>query len=174
MKPIRPNSRTAATLALSIAVLALTTTGCGNGSNPTAPNTPVLALTSADVLVMDESVSGQTVSRGHNEGGSTRFQAQLMLDGSPAIGHEAWIQFDRPQGMGMGMGRHTGLLQLHDDGTNGDLMAGDGIYSYEDHEGEYGCHSDEAGAGEYHYEFYGTRTDGHESNHMTVTVTVTD
>ena len=83
-----------------------------------------------------------------------------------------WLEFERPRGMGMG--HHTGRIPLYDDGTHGDRVAGDGLYCFEDFVGDYGCHSDDANSGEYHYEFYGVHHDGHESNHMTVSVTITD
>ena len=141
--------------------------------NPTSPVDPDLMMTSADILVSGQSVAGGAFSQGHGEGSSTRFEAELMSNGRPAPGQRVWLEFDRPMMGGNGMMRHTDRVQLYDDGTHGDRVPGDGIYCLEDFAGDYGCHRTDAEPGEYHYEFYGVHaTDGHESNHLQVTVTI--
>ncbi len=155
-------------------LLAALLSACSSGSDSSSPTDPPnaeLTMTSADVLVSGQSVAGQTFSQGHGEGSSTRFEAELMLNGQMAPGQMAWLEFDRP--MGMGMMRHTDRVQMFDDGSHGDRVAGDGIYCLEDFKGDYGCHRADAETGEYNYEFYGEHQDGHESNHMTVKVTIT-
>lgn len=171
-------SRGSAAGLLTAALLVVTLIGCsssGDDSGPTGPANPELMMTSADVLVAGQSVAGGTFMQGHGEGDSTRFEAQLMSDGQPAPGQMVWLEFDRPMMGGNGMMRHTNRIQMYDDGTHGDRVAGDGTYCLEDFAGDYGCHREDAEPGEYHYEFYGVHaTDGHETNHMTVSVTITD
>ena len=170
-------SRTSVLAVATAALLVLSLGACSSGSDSSSPTDPPnseLTLTSADVLVSGQSVAGQTFSQGHGEGSSTRFEAELMLNGQMAPGQMAWLEFDRPMGMGNGMMRHTDRVQMFDDGTHGDRVAGDGIYCLEDFKGDYGCHRADAEPGEYMYEFYGMHaTDGHETNHMQVKVTIT-
>lgn len=162
--------------ATALVVLSLVACSSGSGEdNPTSPANPDLVMTSADILVSGQSVAGGTFSQGHGEGSSTRFEAELMSNGQMAPGQMAWLEFDRPMMGGNGMMRHTDRVQMYDDGTHGDRVAGDGIYCLEDFQGDYGCHRADAEPGEYHYEFYGVHaTDGHETNHMQVQVTITD
>lgn len=163
---------------VTAALFALSMVACSSGSddgNPTSPSNPDLVMTSADILVSGKSVAGGTFSQGHGEDSSTRFEAELMQNGQLAPGQMVWLTFDRPMGGGHGMMRHTDRVQMYDDGTHGDRVADDGIYCLEDFAGDYGCHRADAEPGEYHYEFYGVdATDGHETNHMNVTVTITD
>lgn len=160
---------------IAVLVLSFLAPGCsdGNGdSGPTVPQSRELVLSNAVVSVNGDAVNGQTFPQGHGAGGSTRFEAEMMSNGSREPSATVWMQYDRP--MGMNMMRHTGRLELYDDGTHGDHVAGDGLYCFEDSEGDYGCHAARAKAGEYLYEFYGFDDDGHESNHMTVRVNITD
>lgn len=158
-------------------VVLLFVAGCnGSSHNPMSSAGTELMVTSASVLVDGQPVNGQTFRRGFGAGSSTRFEAQLMTgDGTPAPGQMMWLEYDLPQamGMGMGMGHHVGRIALYDDGTHGDRVAGDGLYCFEDLVGDYGCHGADAELGEYHYEFYGMHN-GHETNHMMVSVTVVD
>jgi len=168
--------RTSTLAFVTAALFALSMVACSSGSDddsPTSPGNSDLIMTSADILVSGQSVAGGTFSQGHGEGSSTRFEAELMSEGQMAPGQMVWLEFDRP--MGMGMMRHADRVQMYDDGTHGDRVAGDGIYCLEDFAGDYGCHRADAEPGEYHYEFYGVHaTDGHETNHMNVTVTITN
>ena len=141
----------------------------GGDSSPTAPGTPVMQLTQADLQVGGESVAGQTLGPGHGQGQHTFFMAELMLDGAPAPGHEVWVKFDRPGGM---MGMNQGQFRLYDDGTHGDPTPGDGVYCLLDTESRYGCHGANMRDGEYHYDFWGQHQAGHESNHEHVRVWV--
>lgn len=156
---------------LLLSVLPLGCSGDGD-SGPTAPENQVFLLSTAAVSVNGTVVNGQTLPQGHGEGGSARFEARVMSNGMPDPRATVWMQYSRP--MGMGMMHHTGRTELYDDGTHGDRVAGDGLYCLEDFQGEYGCHSSNSAVGEYHYEFHGVHHDGHESNHMTVTVRITD
>jgi len=169
---LRPSLLTLMASALVLLSLVACSSGSDDGS-PTDPANPDVVMTSADILVSGQSVAGGTFSQGHGEGSSTRFEAELMTNGQPAPGQMVWLEFDRP--MGHSMMRHTDRVQMYDDGTHGDRVAGDGIYCLEDFAGDYGCHRADAEPGEYHYEFFGVHaTDGHETNHMNVTVTITD
>ncbi|HEU5249466.1 MAG TPA: choice-of-anchor X domain-containing protein [Thermoanaerobaculia bacterium] len=161
-------SRTA--LPAGIVVIALATTRCGGNDGPTAPAASAVVLTNARVVVGGEIVNGLTLPRAHGEAGSTRFEASLLRDGRPAPGQVVRVQFDRPTNSGM---MNTGgMFSLYDDGTHGDPMPGDGIYCYEDISGQYGCHSENAAPGQYHYDFWGMHDGMHESNHVMVTVTI--
>jgi hypothetical protein len=169
-------ARSSAVIVVVAPVLLLLFVACSSGSDnggPTSPGNSELTLTNADVIVSGQSVAGGTFPQGHGEGSSTRFEAELMSDGQMAPGQMVWLEFDMP--MGMGMMRHSDRVEIYDDGTHGDRIAGDGIYCLEDLAGNYGCHRADAEPGEYHYEFYGVHaTEGHETNHMQVTVTITD
>ena len=157
-------------LGAGVALIALVaTTRCGGDDGPTAPSSSAIALTGASVAVNGQIVNGQTLPRGHGQGGSTRFEASLMLGGRPAPGQVVQVRFDRP---GPGMMNTSGMFSLYDDGTHGDRMPGDGIYCYEDMAGQYGCHSEDARPGQYQYDFSGMHEGTHESNHMMVTVTI--
>jgi hypothetical protein len=145
------------------------TTRCAGSDGPTAPDGSAIALTNATVTVNGQIVNDQTVPRGHGQGASTRFEASLMRGSRPAAGQVVQVRFDRP---GSGMMNTTGMFSLYDDGTHGDRMPGDGIYCYEDMAGQYGCHTEDARPGQYHYDFSGMYEGMHESNHMMVTVTI--
>jgi hypothetical protein len=155
-------------LPAGVALIALlATTHCGESNGPTAPTGAGIALTGASVMVNGQIVNGQAVPRGH--GHSTRFEASLMFGSRPAPGEVVQVRFDRP---GLGMMPTTGVFSLYDDGTHGDPVPGDGIYCYEDVAGQYGCHTEDARPGRYHYDFSGMHGGMHESNHMMVTVKV--
>jgi len=155
-----------------VGVAASLSSGCnGNRTSPTEPGSAGFSLISAQVVVGGRAVGGQTLPQGHGTGESTRFEAEVTVAGSQASGATVWMQFDRPRGMGMS--HHQGRVELYDDGTHGDHVAGDGLYCLEDSIGEYGCGGVDAGPGEYHYEFFGQNRTGHETNHMLVTVTIT-
>ena len=162
-------------LPLSILALALLAVACSdsNNSSPTAPNQPVMVLQSASVSVNGQDVTNGTWNHGGHNATSTRFEATLMRDGMPAVGDMVYVDFEHPQGMN-GMMHGNGRFQLYDDGTHGDHVAGDGIYCLEDSGMGYGFHHDDSPHGEYHYEYFGQNHQGHESNHMRVTVNVTD
>ena len=153
----------------AVVALFLMTTGCGESKSPTAPVSG-LTLASASVQVNGQSVDGQTLSRGHGQGSSTRFEASLTQDARSAPGQMVRVKFDRPGGPGMM--NQGGMFTLYDDGTHGDRMPGDGIYCYEDTVGDYGCHTADSPSGQYHYDFYGMHQGMHESNHMVVTVMI--
>lgn len=164
-------TKTLATITLATAALAaLLLTGCSDGSSsPTESTVGGLTMTHAGVTVDGESVDGQTFPQDHGE--STRFEARLRdRDGSPGTGYMVRVRTSRPGGHGH---HRQSELRLYDDGTHGDRVAGDGIYCYEDFGGEYGCHGPHAPAGEHHWEFWGEDHHGHESNHWTITTTIT-
>lgn len=143
-----------------------------NRSTPTEPAVRALVLRQATVSVDGVVVNGATVSRRHGPGASTRFEAHLAdLSGNPALGHMARVAYSRPDGHGSMM--DGGRMTLYDDGTHGDRVSGDGVYCYDDLDGTYGCHGDNAQMGQHSYDFVGMDHAGGESNHMLVTVNVT-
>lgn len=56
------------------------------------------------------------------------------------------------------------------DGTHGDIMGGDGVYSYMDEEDMMGCHGINAPNGQYMYSFWAEDVNGQRSNTATMTV----
>ncbi len=156
---------------LAPCALLLVAAGCGggDGSTPTSPAAPLFALASVEVVVDGQVVNGMTVDM-HQGGGATRFEARLHVDGQPASGGVAYCRYDLPGG-GRMMQRQ-GVFSMFDDGTHGDRIPGDGVYCYQDDRAEYGCHGEAAGAGEYHYEFWGQHQAYGETMHRQVTVIV--
>lgn len=168
-----PSRRGFSTLvALGGALLLIAATACSTGSSPTEPGSAGAAVTlsSASVLVGGQPVGGSTIHPG--QGASTRFEARLSAAGGAAPGLSLEVHFDRPMGMGM-MGSGSGTFRLYDDGTHGDHVAGDHLFTYEDTDGAYGCHMGNAAPGEYHYDFVGQDDLGHRSNHTEVMVRLT-
>lgn len=163
--------------ALAILLVAGVAIGC---NSPVAPDNSIpdpalaaLQLTGAALVVGGQVVNGQTMQAGQMQGTSTLFKATLRgANGAPALGHSAQVQYRTPGGGPGSMMNGQGLLHLYDDGTHGDPVAGDGIYCYEDGQGQYGFHMPWAPAGQYHYEFYGFDHDERHSNHMTAVVTM--
>lgn len=135
---------------------------------PTAPTTPTLRLARAQVLVGGSAVNGMTMSVDHGAGEATRFEATLVAPLGPAHGYQVSVRYSRPGGMM----HNSGEFMMYDDGTHGDLVAGDGVYCYEDWDDEYGCAGEGMLPGEYHYDFFGMDHDGAHTNHMGVTVTL--
>lgn len=172
---------TGAALGALALTAALALSACsGDSSSPTDPGVTNagLQLASAEVQANGEEYqagSGGTFHHEHDgaQGGSTLFEATLTRDGAPATGPEVEVHYETPMGHGGGMmDGGTGSFHLYDDGTHGDPTPGDGVYHYEDHEGRYGFHHQEAGHGDYHYDFFGLHEDGSETNHMMIDVTV--
>jgi len=158
--------------------LAVFAAGCASPTTPSEPIPepllPALVLTGAQVSVEGQVVNGQTMQPGQMGGGSTFFQATLTGPNGPAVGDTVQVQYQRPGGgMGQGhMGGGEGFLYLYDDGTRGDPVAGDGIYCFDDQQGLFGLHMQNAPHGQYHYEFFGFDHEDHHSNHMQVVVTI--
>ncbi len=171
----REQSCLVSSLWLGVALLAAFALGC---SSPMAPETvqspPSFQLTNAQVRVDGMVVNGETLQMGEIKGSSTFFEATLMGPAGPAAGHTVQAQYQVPHhGPGNMMGGpDQGLMTLYDDGTHGDPIAGDGIYCYEDVQGQYGLHRHGAPAGQYNYEFFGVDHDLHHTNHVNVIVTM--
>ena len=156
--------------ALTLTLIPLFALACSGESSPTSPALASLSLQTANVVMNGSVLNGMTISRDHGNGAATRFEATLMgADGRPATGHRVAVRYTRPGGMMM---MNSGEFFLYDDGTNGDPIAGDGIYCFEDLRYQYGCGGYGMAVGEYRYEFYGMQPDGTHSNHMTVNVTL--
>ena len=145
--------------------------GCSGGGakSPTEATSPTLTLTNAAVMVNGQLINGMTLGRGNDQSGGWRFEAKMQKNGQPISGGTMQVWHETP-GMSMMSGTH---FMLYDDGTHGDLAPGDGIFSYEDIHSEYGCLGRGAAMGEHHYDFSGTDGQGHTTNIMQVSVTVT-
>jgi hypothetical protein len=150
------------------ALVAIILTGCNGNGGPTAPESSSLVLTSATVSVNGQVLNGETLPRGHGEGVAERFEAVLEKDGVRVTGGTVRVQHDSPGGMMMG----SPVFHLYDDGTHGDRMPNDGLYCFEDFQGQYGCHTEQASRGSHHYDFAGMDSQGHKSSQMRVTVTI--
>jgi hypothetical protein len=151
--------------AVGAAAAFLTMTGCNSGDDLAGVENSKIVLAEATAKVNGDSIDGQTIRTGHNDG-TVRFEAHLVDHrNNPAPAHKVRVEFDIP---GMGMMHHTGMFMLHDDGTHGDLVPHDGVYCYEDVSSQYGCHGPSARPGDYHYEFCGIDHNGHESNRIMV------
>jgi len=156
----------------TVAGLALQLFACGGGSssNPVAPSPTNFVLSSVTVAMNGQLVSdGMSVHRSTTAGGSTRFEAHLMDGAHAAVGDQANMRYGRP----MGMMNQSGTLGLYDDGTHGDRVPNDGVYCYEDSDGSFGIHMMDAAMGQYHFEFWGTDPRGHDSNHLSLAITMT-
>ncbi|HVS01664.1 MAG TPA: hypothetical protein VMT16_02760 [Thermoanaerobaculia bacterium] len=163
-----PTSPTRLFAAMVTSPLLLASCG-GGGSGPTAPEPLALTLTTASIMV-----DGQPVQPGGSfaagAGSSTRFEARLAdQHGQPAGRFDVRLRHERPGPM---VG--SGVFILYDDRTHGDSIFGDGVYTFEDTAGIAGFHRADAPPGRYHYDFYGIHRDGRETNHILVTVDVTD
>ncbi len=132
----------------------------GGGSN--------VRLASADVQIDGRSVNGETIERG--SGASTLFTVALAHASDRSRIQR--MQMDYPVHSGMGMMGERSSVECRDDGTNGDAVAGDGIYSYMDVDGHVGPHAEGCPAGEYVYTFHGTDLDGTHTNSLECRVTV--
>ncbi len=155
---------------LATAALSVLACGGGDSGNPVAPVPNSLVLSSVTIAVNGQPMAdGASLHRRTTPGGSTRFEAHLMDGAHGAVGDQVHMRFDRP----MGMMNPNGTMPLFDDGTHGDRFANDGVYCYEDADGSYGLHMMDASMGRYRYEFWGTDAGGHDSNHMSLSVTVT-
>lgn len=176
------NTRTHMLLAVALTSTVVGLAACGGGgggSSPTDPANPALSLTAASVVAGSQAFQGGTQSTYHQgtnapANGTTRFEATLVRDGVPATGHDVEVTFDMPMGGGMMAGGGHGTFHLYDDGTHGDQTPGDGIYCYADDDGSYGFHHQGAHHGDYHYDFFGIRPDGGQTNHLMINIDVED
>lgn len=157
--------------ALVVASLVLAAIGCSDDdARPADPVAADLTLTQARVSIDGRSLDGQAVLQG-DKAASVQYEARLTdHQGNPLAGGQVLVRYGM-QGM-MGHDMHLGEFPCYDDGTHGDPMPGDGIYCFVDDGQEYGCHRADARPGEYHYEFCGFDQQGHESNRMTVRVSL--
>lgn len=143
--------------------------GCHGDGDVLGTGSPELVLIQAGATVDGQSIDGETMRLGDDEG-NVRFEAHLVDHrGRPAHGHAVRVAYDTP---GMGMMHRTGTFMLHDDGTHGDLVPHDGIYCYEDESHHYDCHGPDARPGEYRYEFCGIHEHGYESNRIEISAFV--
>ena len=145
--------------------------GCAGDDGPTAPQrSGEVKLTSAVVSVDGKVLNGGIYSHEQGYGQSTHFEAMLAWpDGRPMTGGRAFAEYRHGDGM---MSMMNGRFPMYDDGTHGDHVAGDGVYCYDDGDGQYGFHHQGAHHGDYRYDFWGEHDAGGMSNHMQVMVRV--
>ena len=162
----RSDKISVATLAMSVLLMA--TWGCSDES-PTNLDAADVTLSAAEISANGQSLDGQTIQQGDYIG-PVRYEAHLVDHrGSPVLGGRVQVQFGMSGMMGP-MHGYTGSFYCYDDGTHGDPVPGDGIYCFVDNAQQYGCHRAGAQPGEYHYDFHGFGPQGHESNHMNLSV----
>ena len=181
MKPIRSWMSLTAVAILSLSLLAA---GCGGSETPMSPQqvaqmgqlapTVLLTLSEVTVSIGGQPVNGQTIEHGQMQGTNTFFQAMLHDGDHPALGQTVQVKYQWPGGMGMMQQQNQGVVTLYDDGTHGDWHAGDGIYCLDDLQNQAGFCGQGSPNGTYHYEFWGEGFGGHHSNHVDVSVTVTN
>jgi len=117
-----------------------------------SPSGSAVRLAGADILI-----GGQSVTTLVDPTDTSRVRTMYM---------------DYPAHSSMGMMGYMDRVQLHDDGTHGDQIPGDGIYCYQDVDGHIGPHHDDCPSGEYHYTFHGTDIEGHDTNSIDCRVMV--
>jgi len=157
---------------LCAAVFGISALLCGcsgdDSGGSSGPIQPSVSLAGADVLVDGQSVANLTIAAG--SGSSTLFTATLADPADRDRIHQ--MQMEYPDHSSGGMMDHRSTMLLHDDGTHGDPVAGDGTYCYLDTDGHIGPHGDGCPDGEYTYRFHGDDTSGHETNWVDCRVTV--
>jgi hypothetical protein len=154
------------------ALLALGGCSGGGGSSSGGPvpaaGGSTVQLAGADILIGGQSVSGATITQG--AGPSTLFTTTLV---DPANTTQVrTMSMDYPAHSSMGMMGYMDTVQLYDDGTHGDLVPGDGRYSYMDVNGHIGPDGTDCPRGDYLYTFHGTDIMGHDTNSIDCHVTV--
>ena len=155
----------------SAVLLLLVALGGCNDESPTSTGLSDVTLSAAEISVNDQSLDGQTIHQGEYVG-PVRYDARLVdHQGNPVAGGRVLVQIETSGMMGP-MHGYTGQINCYDDGTHGDLVPGDGAYCFVDSTQQYGCHRMGAQSGEYHYDFCGYDPQGHESNHMNLSVSL--
>lgn len=158
---------------LLMSLFALGAIACsGDGPATTAPTSAPDAPTvsNAEVLVAGQSIQGLVIEgtdepslyrvRVHAPGGLSTVQRVVLRYSQPGPNHHG----------GPMMGGYRGTVLCYDDGTQGDDIAGDGIYHFMDPDDDIGCHGINAPRGEYHYEFWCEDAFGQQSNVASVTI----
>lgn len=125
-------------------------------------------LATADVRVGGRSVNEATIPSG--SGSSTLFTVSLADPADRGNVREIRMEYVSHSPMaGMGDSRS---VECHDDGTHGDAVAGDCIYSYLDVDGHIGPHYQDCASGSHVYTFHGTDMTGQHTNAVECRVTV--
>jgi hypothetical protein len=155
-------------------VLVLLASGCSDsghmltGTSGSPPGTSVVKLVSPDIKIDGQSVNGATIPPG--SGPSSLFTVSLANPQDQSS--VARVQMDYTQHSPMGMMGETMTVDCYDDGTHGDMVPGDGTYSYMDVDGHVGPQYNDCVAGQYVYMFHGTDTMGQHTNAVECSVTV--
>jgi predicted small secreted protein len=155
---------------LPVVLICLPLAGCssdGDMFSNDAGNSTV-RLAAADVQVGGHSVNNATISTG--SGSSSLFTVALADPADRSRMQSVQMDYSEHSSMGM-MGRHLSV-ECYDDGTHGDAVAGDGMYSYMDVDGHVGPHYSSCVSGTYTYTFHGTDTLGRHTNSVECRVTV--
>ncbi len=168
---MRSQSRFALVGATGVALL-LAISCSDTPTSPTSPSARPQAPTVSDpeVLVGGVSMNG-LVRVGANE--TSIFHVRVHAPtGLPSI-RQVTLQYVQPgpnHHGGMMMGAFSGTVLCYDDGTHGDDVAGDGIYSFMDPDDDIGCGMLQAPAGSYQYSFWCEDVYGQRSNTVSVTI----
>lgn len=101
------------------------------------------------------------------------FRVQVHAPGGLSTIRQVTLQYQQPgpnHHHGGMMAAFNGTVLCYDDGTHGDEIAGDGIYSFMDPDDDIGCGAFHAAAGEYHYSFWCEDVYGQRSNTVSLSI----
>lgn len=153
----------------SLPVLVLLASACSDsGHILTGTTGSAVRLASPDVKINGQSVNNATIPPG--SGPSSLFTVSLANPQDQSS--VARVQMDYTQHSPMGMMGQTMTVDCYDDGTHGDMVPGDGTYSYMDVDGHIGPQYGDCVAGQYVYMFHGADTMGQHTNVVECSVTV--
>jgi hypothetical protein len=168
------SSKSTLALAGATFVALLLAISCSDTStSPSSPSAQPQAPTVSDpeVLVGGVSMSG-LVRVGADE--PSIFHVRVHAPTGLASIRQVTLQYLQPgpnhHAGGMMMGAFSGTVLCYDDGTHGDDVAGDGIYSFMDPDDDIACGMFQAPAGTYQYSFWCEDVYGQRSNTVSVTI----
>ncbi len=150
-------------------------TACSDDSpGPMAPNsmTPIAPVVSNPKVIVNGNVVQGRVNSGNGE--PSLFQIRVVAPQGLSTVARVVMQYAQPGPNHHGgpmSGGFRGTVLCYDDGTNGDDVAGDGLYHYFDPQSRIGCHGIGAPRGDYEYHFWCEDIFGQSSNTETVTIT---
>jgi hypothetical protein len=152
--------------------LALAVSCSDSSSSPTAstgrPQAPT--VTDPEVLVGGVPMSGLAAVSGDE---SSLFRIRPHAPGGLSSIRQVTLHYQQPgpnhHGGGM-MTSFSGTVLCYDDGTHGDEVPGDGIYSFMDPDDDIGCGRFHAPSGEYQYQFWCEDVYGQRSETVSVVI----
>lgn len=102
------------------------------------------------------------------------FRVRVHAPNGQASIRQVTLQYQQPgpnhHAGGMMMGAFRGTVLCYDDGTHGDDVPGDGIYSFMDPDDDIGCGRFHAPPGDYQYEFWCEDIYGQRSETVSVSI----